>query len=145
MFQVIFALVAGTAQARHCKIFRTRTFLFHAATAVHKVQCCRDVTGKPLEMKKVTCYLLLFATYLSVIAPASITRAQVLGKSMEQKLQNTPPGLSFRLGEGTAGAEPPHLPTAPTPRRRDPGAAPAHRRREGRQGTDAPGLGDRRY
>ena len=105
MFQVIFALVAGTAQARHCKIFRTRTFLFHAATAVHKVQCCRDVTGKPLEMKKVTCYLLLFATYLSVIAPASITRAQVLGKSMEQKLQNTPPGLSFRLSEGTAGAE----------------------------------------
>ena len=72
--------------------------------AVYKVQCCRDVTGKPLEIKKVTCYLLLFATYLSVIAPASITRAQVLGKSMEQKLQNTPPGLSFRLSEGTAGA-----------------------------------------
>ena len=31
--------------------------------------------------------------------------AQVLGRTMQQKLQNRPPGLSFRLSEGSAGSE----------------------------------------
>ena len=57
-------------------------------------------------MKKITSWLLLLATYLNFIAPASLTaNAQVLGKTMEQKLQNTPPGLTFRLSEGSPEAE----------------------------------------
>lgn len=57
-------------------------------------------------MRKFTSWLLLLSTYLTFIAPASLTvNAQVLGKTMEQKLQNIPPGLNFRLSEGSAGAE----------------------------------------
>lgn len=57
-------------------------------------------------MRKITAWLLFLTTYLSFIAPFSLTaHAQILGKTMEQKLQNTPPGLTFRLSEGTAGAE----------------------------------------
>src|SRR5688572_23980104 len=56
-------------------------------------------------MRKFTSWLLLLTTYLSFVAPASLTvNAQVLGKSMEQKLQNTPPGLTFRLSEGSPEA-----------------------------------------
>ena len=57
-------------------------------------------------MRKLTSWILLLTIYLSFIAPASLTvNAQTLGRSMQQKLQNTPPGLNFRLSEGAAGAE----------------------------------------
>ena len=43
---------------------------------------------------------------MTFVGPATITaNAQELGKTMEQRLQNIPPGLSFRLSEGSAGAE----------------------------------------
>jgi len=57
-------------------------------------------------MRKITAWLLFLSTYLSFIAPFSLTaNAQIMGKTMEQKLENTPPGLTFRLSEGAAGAE----------------------------------------
>ena len=43
-------------------------------------------------MRKVTAWLLVFVTYLSFIAPAGVN-AQVLGKTMDQKLKDLPDGL----------------------------------------------------
>lgn len=40
-----------------------------------------------------------------VIPFARVADGQILGKTMENRLQNTPPGLAFRLTEGVAGAE----------------------------------------
>ncbi len=57
-------------------------------------------------MRKLTSWVLLFAVYLSFIAPASLTgNAQVLRKAMDQKLKDRPPGLTFRLSNGAEGAE----------------------------------------
>lgn len=57
-------------------------------------------------MRKLTSWVLLFTVYLSFIAPASHTaNAQVLGKAMDQKLKDKPPGLTFRLSNGAKGAE----------------------------------------
>ncbi|MBV9216318.1 MAG: Ig-like domain-containing protein [Acidobacteria bacterium] len=57
-------------------------------------------------MKKLTAWLLLTAIYLGMIAPlASTGNAQILGKTMDQKLKDAPDGLKFRLSEGVAGAE----------------------------------------
>src|SRR5436190_3207304 len=54
-------------------------------------------------MKKLTAWLLLLSVYVGLIAPAA--PAQVIGKAMDQKLQNVPDGLKFRLSEGVEGAE----------------------------------------
>ena len=54
-------------------------------------------------MKKLTAWLVLFSVYIGFIAPAA--PAQVIGKAMDQKLQNVPDGLKFRLSEGVEGAE----------------------------------------
>ena len=54
-------------------------------------------------MKKLTAWLLLISVYLGVIAPAA--PAQVIGKTMDEKLKNVPDGLKFRLSEGVEGAE----------------------------------------
>src|SRR5213083_1222084 len=54
-------------------------------------------------MKKLTAWLLLLSVYVGMIAPAA--PAQVISKAMDQKLQNVPDGLKFRLSEGVEGAE----------------------------------------
>ncbi len=57
-------------------------------------------------MKKLTAWVLLAAIYLGFVAPASlVANGQVIGKTMDEKLKNTPNGLGFRLSEGTEGAE----------------------------------------
>ncbi|MGB7210779.1 MAG: Ig-like domain-containing protein, partial [Pyrinomonadaceae bacterium] len=57
-------------------------------------------------MRKLASWVLLFAVYFSFIAPTSLTaNAQVLGKAMDQKLKDRPPGLTFRLSNGAEGAE----------------------------------------
>ncbi len=57
-------------------------------------------------MKKLTTWVLLITVYLGYIAPASlVANGQVIGKAMEQKMQNVPDGLKFRLSEGVEGAE----------------------------------------
>jgi len=57
-------------------------------------------------MKKIVSWVVLFSVYLSVIAPlAGTANAQVIGKAMETKNQNVPPGLTFRLSEGSDGSE----------------------------------------
>ncbi len=58
------------------------------------------------KMRKLASWVLLFAVYFSFIAPTSLTaNAQVLGKAMDQKLKDRPPGLTFRLSNGAEGAE----------------------------------------
>ena len=57
-------------------------------------------------MKKLTAWTLLLAVYLGYIAPAClVANGQITGKSMEQKMKDTPDGLKFRLSEGVEGAE----------------------------------------
>ncbi len=57
-------------------------------------------------MKKLTTWVILIAIYLGFVAPASlVANAQVIGKTMDEKLKNTPDGLKFRLSEGVEGAE----------------------------------------
>jgi alpha-2-macroglobulin len=57
-------------------------------------------------MKKITAWTLLLAVYLGYIAPAClVANGQVIGKTMEQKMKDTPDGLKFRLSEGAEGAE----------------------------------------
>ncbi|MEO6050175.1 MAG: MG2 domain-containing protein, partial [Pyrinomonadaceae bacterium] len=56
-------------------------------------------------MKKLTAWLLLLSIYITFIAPAATTDAQVIGKAMDQRLKDVPEGLKFRLSEGVEGAE----------------------------------------
>lgn len=50
--------------------------------------------------------MLLVTVYMSWIAPiGTAVRAQIIGKTKEQKMKVVPPGLSFRLSEGSEGAE----------------------------------------
>ena len=57
-------------------------------------------------MKKITTWVLLLAVYLGYIAPVSLVAyGQGIGKTMEQRMKDTPEGLKFRLSEGVEGAE----------------------------------------
>src|ERR1035437_8898388 len=57
-------------------------------------------------MHKLISAFLLFTTYISFVSQAAVpVNAQIIGKAMEQKLKDVPPGLKFRLSEGVAGAE----------------------------------------
>jgi uncharacterized protein YfaS (alpha-2-macroglobulin family) len=57
-------------------------------------------------MRKIVSGIALFSVYLGIIAPAGqLTYGQNIRKVMDEKLQGKPPGLVFRLSEGTAGAE----------------------------------------
>ncbi|MGE3467134.1 MAG: MG2 domain-containing protein, partial [Pyrinomonadaceae bacterium] len=57
-------------------------------------------------MRKLTAWMLLLTVYLSWLAPAAtVVRAQVIGKAMEQRMKDVPGGLTFRLSEGVEGAE----------------------------------------
>ena len=57
-------------------------------------------------MRKAISAFLLFCVYISFISQAAVpVNAQIIGKAMEQKLKDVPPGLKFRLSEGVEGAE----------------------------------------
>ncbi len=56
-------------------------------------------------MKKITVWLLLLSVYITFIAPAATINAQVIGKTMDQKMKDLPNGLKFRLSEGVEGSE----------------------------------------
>ena len=57
-------------------------------------------------MKKFIGWVLVIATYLGYIAPASlVAHGQIIGKTMEQRMKDVPDGLKFRLSEGVEGAE----------------------------------------
>ncbi len=57
-------------------------------------------------MKKTISLILLTTIYMSMVAPFSTrTQAQIMGKTRDEKLTETPGGLKFSLSEGTEGAE----------------------------------------
>ncbi|MEO7659862.1 MAG: Ig-like domain-containing protein, partial [Pyrinomonadaceae bacterium] len=57
-------------------------------------------------MKKLTAWTLLMALYFGSIAPmGAAVQAQIIGKTMEQRMKDTPTGLRFSLSEGVEGAE----------------------------------------
>ncbi|MEO7539236.1 MAG: Ig-like domain-containing protein, partial [Pyrinomonadaceae bacterium] len=57
-------------------------------------------------MKRLTAWALIFSTFITFIAPASMTAsAQAVGKAMDNKIKDLPDGLKFRLSEGVEGAE----------------------------------------
>jgi len=57
-------------------------------------------------MKKLTTWALLLSIYITFIAPAALTvNAQAIQKAKEQRMNNLPDGLKFRLSEGVEGAE----------------------------------------
>jgi hypothetical protein len=57
-------------------------------------------------MRKFVSGMIVYSIYLSILAPAGPSFfGQTIKKAMDEKLQNKPPGLTFRLSEGTAGAE----------------------------------------
>ncbi|HEX3102607.1 MAG TPA: Ig-like domain-containing protein, partial [Pyrinomonadaceae bacterium] len=57
-------------------------------------------------MRKAVSAFLLFTTYISFVSQAAVpVNAQIIGKAMEEKLKDVPPGLKFRLSEGVEGAE----------------------------------------
>src|SRR4051812_31443316 len=57
-------------------------------------------------MRKFVSALLLFSIYFGALAPyRPAAFAQSIRKSMNDKLKEVPPGLTFRLSEGVAGAE----------------------------------------
>src|SRR6476659_3352949 len=55
-------------------------------------------------MKKSVAWIVLLTIYVGALAPFAV-QGQIIGKAMENKLQNVPPGLQFRLSEGQEGAE----------------------------------------
>ncbi len=66
----------------------------------------RHKNGLEKIMRKVFSAFLLFTTYISFISQAAVpVNAQIIGKAMEQKMKDVPPGLKFRLSEGVEGAE----------------------------------------
>jgi len=57
-------------------------------------------------MRKFVSGVLLAAICWSMFLPFALdAQAQVIGKTRENRMNNTPPGLTFRLSEGAAGAE----------------------------------------
>src|SRR5687768_15583679 len=57
-------------------------------------------------MKKIISGILLTAVYWSMFLPFALdAQAQAIGKTKENRMNNVPPGLAFRLSEGAAGAE----------------------------------------
>ncbi|MCB1025911.1 MAG: Ig-like domain-containing protein [Acidobacteria bacterium] len=57
-------------------------------------------------MKKTISFILLTSIYMSMIAPfGARTQAQIMGKTRDGKLNETPNGLKFSLSEGVEGAE----------------------------------------
>lgn len=58
-----------------------------------------------IRMKKLLAWTLLFATYFTSVAPLGRVNAQIVGKTMESKMNDLPAGLKFRLSEGVEGAE----------------------------------------
>ncbi|MEZ5344003.1 MAG: alpha-2-macroglobulin family protein [Pyrinomonadaceae bacterium] len=69
-------------------------------------------------MKKSISFILLTTIYMSMIAPFSTrTQAQIMGKTRDEILSETPGGLKFSLSEGTEGAE---NRTKPEPANTDP-------------------------
>jgi uncharacterized protein YfaS (alpha-2-macroglobulin family) len=55
-------------------------------------------------MRKTVSWIILSAIYLGMFSPFA-AKGQIIGKAMESKLKDTPPGLQFRLSEGQEGAE----------------------------------------
>ena len=64
-------------------------------------------------MKKLIAWMVLWTIYVGAFAPFAV-QGQIIGKAMENKLQNVPPGLQFRLSEGQEGAEKRVKETLPT-------------------------------
>ncbi|MBE7516262.1 MAG: hypothetical protein HS105_06610 [Chloracidobacterium sp.] len=57
-------------------------------------------------MRKFTAWTLLVSIYIGTFAQLSIpVTAQVVNRSMDEKMKNVPKGLTFRLSEGVEGAE----------------------------------------
>jgi uncharacterized protein YfaS (alpha-2-macroglobulin family) len=57
-------------------------------------------------MRKLVSGVLLAAIYWSMFLPFALdAQAQIIGKTRDTRMNNTPPGLTFRLSEGAAGAE----------------------------------------
>ncbi len=57
-------------------------------------------------MRKTISYVLVLATYVTFIGQAAMPgSAQVITRTMEQRMKDVPGGLTFRLSEGQAGAE----------------------------------------
>ncbi len=57
-------------------------------------------------MRKIVSALIVYSIYLSILAPAGPSfYGQTIKKAMDNKLQNKPPGLTFRLSEGVQGSE----------------------------------------
>ena len=57
------------------------------------------------NMKKLTAWALLISTWFSLVAPVARVEGQVTGRTMEDRLKDVPNGLTFRLSEGSEGAE----------------------------------------
>jgi len=55
--------------------------------------------------KLITGFITASIIWSMVIPFAQIANGQIVGKTMENRLQNTPSGLTFRLSEGVEGAE----------------------------------------
>ena len=57
-------------------------------------------------MRKFVSGMLVFAVYWSMFLPfVRSANAQVVGKARDMKMKDVPPGLQFRLSEGSTGAE----------------------------------------
>src|SRR3954467_6225575 len=59
---------------------------------------------KPIKMKKFVSWIVLAAIHVGSIAPLTVD-GQVVGKALENKMKDVPPGIQFKLSEGQAGAE----------------------------------------
>jgi len=55
-------------------------------------------------MRKPVSWIVLLALYVGLVAPL-VTSGQVIGKAIETKMKDMPPGLTFSLSEGQEGAE----------------------------------------
>src|SRR4051794_34998565 len=55
-------------------------------------------------MRRLTAWMLLASVYFSFLTPFAI-RGQDIAMMRETKTKDVPPGLQFRLSEGTEGAE----------------------------------------
>ncbi|MGD9562291.1 MAG: alpha-2-macroglobulin family protein [Pyrinomonadaceae bacterium] len=57
-------------------------------------------------MKKLTASLVLVSVYASIFAPfATVASGQIVGRTKESRMKDIPPGLKFRLSEGSQGSE----------------------------------------
>jgi len=55
-------------------------------------------------MRKTVAWIMLLAVYVGLVAPFT-GHGQLIGKAIETKMKDVPPGLSFSLSEGQEGAE----------------------------------------